>query len=237
MSATRRAGAAPRSPRISRISASRRAHQAARSSACAMAARARRCCSCTAIRKTTPAGTRSRRGSRRHYHVILPDLRGYGDSSLPEPGPDHINFSFRAMSQDLLEIMEQLGYRELFRRRPRPRRAHDAPHVHRSSRARDQGVPDGHRAEPITCGRTPRRTGRSAPGTGASWRSPSRFPERLISAVPAEYLPEEPHGDPRRHGPGLSHRFGARRVRALLHAEDDHRLVPRLSRAPPPATS
>ena len=23
-----------------------------------------------------------------HYHVILPDLRGYGDSSLPEAGPD-----------------------------------------------------------------------------------------------------------------------------------------------------
>src|SRR5262249_32917385 len=22
-----------------------------------------------------------------HYHVVLPDLRGYGDSSLPEPGP------------------------------------------------------------------------------------------------------------------------------------------------------
>ena len=26
------------------------------------------------------------------YHVVLPDLRGYGDSSLPEPGPNHINY-------------------------------------------------------------------------------------------------------------------------------------------------
>src|ERR1700681_4001793 len=35
------------------------------------------------------------------YHVILPDLRGYGDSSLPEPGPNNINFSFREMARDL----------------------------------------------------------------------------------------------------------------------------------------
>src|ERR1700747_2669815 len=33
------------------------------------------------------------------YHVVLPDLRGYGDSSLPEPGPQNINFSFRAMAR------------------------------------------------------------------------------------------------------------------------------------------
>ena len=35
-----------------------------------------------------------------HYHVILPDLRGYGDSSLPEPGDGHINYSFRALATD-----------------------------------------------------------------------------------------------------------------------------------------
>src|SRR4029077_3059810 len=48
------------------------------------------------------------------YHVVLPDLRGYGDSSLPEPGPNHINYSFRAMAQDMVEVMEQLGYRRYF---------------------------------------------------------------------------------------------------------------------------
>ena len=37
----------------------------------------------------------------KQYHVILPDLRGYGDSSLPEPGPDHVNFSFRSMPSTL----------------------------------------------------------------------------------------------------------------------------------------
>lgn len=46
-----------------------------------------------------------------HYHVILPDLRGYGDSLLPAAGPDNSNFSFRAMAQDLIEVMDQLGCR------------------------------------------------------------------------------------------------------------------------------
>jgi haloacetate dehalogenase len=47
------------------------------------------------------------------YHVILPDLRGYGDSSLPDPGPNNINFSFREMARDLVEVMEQLGYQRV----------------------------------------------------------------------------------------------------------------------------
>jgi haloacetate dehalogenase len=46
-----------------------------------------------------------------HYHVVLPDLRGYGDSSLPDPGPNNINFSFREMARDLVEVMEQLGHK------------------------------------------------------------------------------------------------------------------------------
>ena len=50
----------------------------------------------------------------KNYHVVLPDLRGYGDSSLPEPGPNHINYSFRAMAQDMVEVMEQLGYRQFY---------------------------------------------------------------------------------------------------------------------------
>ena len=35
------------------------------------------------------------------YHVVLADLRGYGDSSLPEPGPNGVNYSFRVMSEEL----------------------------------------------------------------------------------------------------------------------------------------
>src|SRR6202035_5426531 len=44
-----------------------------------------------------------------------PDLRGYGDSVGPDDaGPNNINYSFRAMAQDQVEVMEQLGYREFF---------------------------------------------------------------------------------------------------------------------------
>jgi haloacetate dehalogenase len=48
------------------------------------------------------------------YHVVLPDLRGYGDSSLPEPGANHVNYSFRAMAQDMVEVMENLGHQRFF---------------------------------------------------------------------------------------------------------------------------
>ncbi|MGH7062932.1 MAG: alpha/beta fold hydrolase, partial [Stellaceae bacterium] len=44
------------------------------------------------------------------FHVVAPDLRGYGDSIGPdEPGENNINYSFRAMAQDQVEVMEKLG--------------------------------------------------------------------------------------------------------------------------------
>ena len=48
------------------------------------------------------------------FTVVAPDLRGYGDSSKPEDGPDHYNYSKRAMAQDLAEVMDKLGYQEFF---------------------------------------------------------------------------------------------------------------------------
>jgi haloacetate dehalogenase len=49
-----------------------------------------------------------------HYHVVLADLRGYGDSSLPEPGPKLINYSLRVMAEDMIEVMESLGHPRFF---------------------------------------------------------------------------------------------------------------------------
>lgn len=46
------------------------------------------------------------------YHVVAADLRGYGDSSAPEPGENHRNYSFRAMAQDQVRLMAHLGYDE-----------------------------------------------------------------------------------------------------------------------------
>lgn len=46
----------------------------------------------------------------RDYTVVAPDLRGYGDSSKPDGGSDHAAYSFRAMAQDQVEVMETLGF-------------------------------------------------------------------------------------------------------------------------------
>jgi haloacetate dehalogenase len=48
------------------------------------------------------------------FSVVLTDLRGYGDSSKPEGGPRHENYSFRAMAQDHLEVMRHFGHGQFF---------------------------------------------------------------------------------------------------------------------------
>lgn len=44
------------------------------------------------------------------YTVVVTDLRGYGDSSKPQGLPDHSNYSKRAMADDQVAVMEQLGF-------------------------------------------------------------------------------------------------------------------------------
>lgn len=44
------------------------------------------------------------------FTVVCTDLRGYGESSKPEDGENHINYSFRAMAQDQVEVMRSLGF-------------------------------------------------------------------------------------------------------------------------------
>ena len=46
----------------------------------------------------------------RHFTVICPDLRGYGDSSKPPSGEDHAGYSKRAMAADQAELMSKLGF-------------------------------------------------------------------------------------------------------------------------------
>jgi haloacetate dehalogenase len=47
-----------------------------------------------------------------HFTVVATDLRGYGDSSKPEPRHDHASHSFRALAADQLEVMSHLGFPE-----------------------------------------------------------------------------------------------------------------------------
>ena len=44
------------------------------------------------------------------YTVIVPDLRGYGESSKPPDGENHANYSKRAMALDQVEVMKSLGF-------------------------------------------------------------------------------------------------------------------------------
>lgn len=45
-----------------------------------------------------------------HFRLVLPDLRGYGDSSKPRGDPDHANHGMRAKAADLLALMRHLGH-------------------------------------------------------------------------------------------------------------------------------
>jgi haloacetate dehalogenase len=49
-----------------------------------------------------------------HYTVVAADLRGYGDSSKPDGGANHENYSFRAMANDQVAVMRQLGFERFF---------------------------------------------------------------------------------------------------------------------------
>ena len=44
------------------------------------------------------------------FACVTADLRGYGASWKPEPGPDLSNYSFRAMGEDLFGLMSALGH-------------------------------------------------------------------------------------------------------------------------------
>jgi haloacetate dehalogenase len=49
-----------------------------------------------------------------HYFLVIPDLRGYGDSAKPAGLPDHGNYSKRAMANDLVAVMDLLGLESFY---------------------------------------------------------------------------------------------------------------------------
>ena len=48
------------------------------------------------------------------YTLVLPDLRGYGDSSRPPGLPDHANYSKREMARDMVGVMQSLGHERFY---------------------------------------------------------------------------------------------------------------------------
>ena len=156
------------------------------------------------------------------YHVVLADLRGYGDSSLPEPGPNLINYSFRVMAEDMIEVMENLGHQRFFLvghdrgARLSHRMCLDHPERVTKLCLLDM-LPNYHAWTTVNKSRA----------IGAwHWMfmaQPEPFPETMISAVSAEWFLKS-RGNARKPAQGR-----VRRIYPLLDHEDDHRRLPRLS--------
>jgi len=49
-----------------------------------------------------------------HFRLVLPDLRGYGDSGFVADAADHAGHSKRAMAADLVALMRTLGHPRWF---------------------------------------------------------------------------------------------------------------------------
>ena len=125
-----------------------------------------------------------------HFHVICPDLRGYGDSSKPPSTPNHYPYSKRAMGQDMVEVMEHLGYsRFLLAGHDRGARVTHRMTLDYADRIKKACVMD------ITPTRHMFRSTDQHFATGYyHWFfliQPNGLPERMIGADPSYYLTEK----------------------------------------------
>ena len=48
------------------------------------------------------------------FFLVMPDLRGYGDSQKQAGTPDHANYSKREMAKDMAEVMGLIGHERFF---------------------------------------------------------------------------------------------------------------------------
>jgi haloacetate dehalogenase len=121
------------------------------------------------------------------FTVVVPDLRGYGDSSKPPAGPDNVNYSKRALAQDQVETMAALGF-ERFAVAGHDRGARVAHRLARDHPERIERlalldiVPTLYRFETI-----------DQKAATSSWHwffliQPSGFPERLIGSEAEFFL-------------------------------------------------
>src|SRR5713226_8484659 len=121
------------------------------------------------------------------FTLVIPDLRGYGDSAKPPAGADFATYSKRALAQDQVETMAALGH-ERFRVAGHDRGARVThrllrDHPERIERAAILDiVPTLYRFETID---------QNAATGSYHWFfliQPGGLPERLIGAEPEFYL-------------------------------------------------
>lgn len=123
----------------------------------------------------------------RHFHCIIPDLRGYGDSDAPADDDDHHVYSKREMANDIIGVMDFMGIK----------RAHILGH--------DRGARVGYRLALDHPDRVDRLGIIEIVPTGDFWRSwdaelalkayhwtflaqPAPMPEQMINADGPGYL-------------------------------------------------
>ena len=133
------------------------------------------------------------------FTLVIPDLRGYGDSAKPPAGPDQAAYAKRALAQDQVETMAALGH-ERFRVAGHDRGARVTHRLLRDHPGRIERaalldiVPTLYRFETID----------QKAATGSyHWFfliQPAPFPERMIGAQAEYYL---------RHSFGLDRNPGA----------------------------
>ena len=51
---------------------------------------------------------------RSRYRLVMPDLRGYGDSSHAVGDAEHVHYSKRAMAQEVVDLLDHLGVEDFF---------------------------------------------------------------------------------------------------------------------------
>jgi haloacetate dehalogenase len=138
----------------------------------------------------------------RQFHVVAPDLRGYGDSVGPEDGGEnHINYSFRAMAQDQVAVMETLGYCAYFVA------GHDrgARTAHRMALDHPERVLRAALIDILPSHHIWRHTSMAWAMSSWHWSlmaQPYDLPERMMAGVPAQWSMER-----KLSKPGLGLRF------------------------------
>jgi haloacetate dehalogenase len=124
-----------------------------------------------------------------HFHLICPDLRGYGDSSKPFGSADHATYSKREMAKDMIEVMESLGHSEFFVA------GHDrgARVVHRMALDYPEKIKKACVMDIVPTHHMFKTTDQQFATSYYHWYfliQPDNLPERMIGADPAYYLSE-----------------------------------------------
>src|SRR5499426_748362 len=134
------------------------------------------------------------------FTVVAADLRGYGDSGKAHGDPEHLTYSKRAMAQDQVEVMQQLGF-ETFNVVGHDRGARVS---HRLTLDHPQRVQRLALLDIIPTHKMFRIVNQEMATSTYHWFfliQPYDLPERLIGAAPERYLQNSFGRTPEAHAP------------------------------------